>query len=62
VWTQATLDSIREVIRSFRIHSYPTTLLVSPEGKIIWLNQTNKWQSPLRGQNLLKSLDRLAPH
>src|SRR5262245_39160459 len=44
LWTQATPDSIREVIRSFRIHSYPTTLLVDPEGKIISLNQTRKGQ------------------
>jgi peroxiredoxin len=62
LWTQATLDSIRDVIRSFRIHSYPTTLLVDPEGKIISLNQTRKGQPSLRGQDLLKSLDRLLPH
>jgi thiol-disulfide isomerase/thioredoxin len=62
VWTQATLDSIRDVIRSFRIHSYPTTLLIDIEGKIISLNQTKKGQPPLRGQDLLKSLDRLLPH
>ena len=62
LWTQATLGSIREVIRSFRIHSYPTTLLVNPEGKIISLNQTRKGQPSLRGQDLLKSLDRLLPH
>jgi len=62
VWTQATLDSIREVIRSFRIHSYPTTLLIDPEGKIISLGQTQKGQPSLRGQDLLKSLDRLLPH
>jgi thiol-disulfide isomerase/thioredoxin len=62
VWTQATLDSIRDVIRSFRIHSFPTTLLVDPEGKIISLGQTKKGQPSLRGQDLLKSLDRLLPH
>jgi peroxiredoxin len=62
LWTQATLDSIREIIRSYRIHSYPTTLLIDPEGKIISLNQTKKEQPSLRGQDLLKSLDRLLPH
>ncbi len=62
VWTQATLASIREVIRSYRIHSYPTTLLVDPQGKIISLNQTKRGQPPLRGQELLKSLDGLLPH
>ena len=44
VWTQATLDSIREIIRSYRIHSYPTTLLIDPDGKVISLNQTKKGQ------------------
>ncbi len=61
VWPQATLDSIREIIRSYRIHSYPTTLLIDTEGKIISLNQTKKGQPSLRGQDLLKSLDRLLP-
>lgn len=61
-WTQATLDSIREVIRNFRIHAYPTTLLIDSEGKVISLNQTQRGQPSLRGQELLKSLDRLLPH
>jgi peroxiredoxin len=61
-WTQATLDSIRDIIRSFRIHSFPTTLLIDPEGKIISLGQAKKGQPSLRGQDLLKSLDRLLPH
>ena len=61
-WTQATPDSIREVIRSYRVHSYPTTLLIDPEGKIISLNQAKKGQPALRGQDLLKSLDRLLPN
>lgn len=62
LWPQARLDSIREVIRSYRVHSYPTTLLIDPEGKIISLNQTKKGQPSLRGQDLLKSLDRLLPN
>ena len=62
VWTQATLDSIREVIRSYRVHSYPSTLLIDSEGKVISLNQTKKGQPSLRGQELLKSLDRLLPN
>jgi len=61
-WTQATTDSILGVIRSFRVHSFPTTLLIDPEGKIISLDQTKKGQPSLRGQDLLKSLDRLLPH
>jgi peroxiredoxin len=62
LWTQATIDSIREIIRSYRVHTYPTTLLIDPEGKIISLNQTKKDQPSLRGRDLLKSLDRLLPH
>ncbi|MBO0861793.1 MAG: TlpA family protein disulfide reductase [Chloracidobacterium sp.] len=61
-WTQARLESIREVIQSYRVHSYPSTLLLDPEGKIISLNQTQKGQPSLRGQDLLKSLDRLLPN
>jgi hypothetical protein len=62
LWTQARLESIRDVIRSYRVHSYPTTLLIDPEGRIISLNQTGKGQPALRGQDLLKSLDRLLPN
>lgn len=60
-WTQATRESIREVIRSFRIHSYPSTMLLDHNGKIISLNQTKKGQPDLRGNDLLKSLDKLLP-
>jgi peroxiredoxin len=58
-WTQATNASIKDVMRSFRITSFPTTLLVGPDGKIISLNQKN--QPPLRGRALLESLDELLP-
>ena len=60
-WTQAQLDSIREVLRNYRIHLYPSTLLIDPEGKIVSLNQTKKGQPSLRGQDLIRSLDRLLP-
>jgi peroxiredoxin len=60
-WTQATPDSIRDVMRSFRIHSFPTTMLIDPEGKIISLNQTRKGQPSLRGRELLKTLDKVLP-
>ncbi|MDX2041498.1 MAG: redoxin domain-containing protein [Acidobacteriota bacterium] len=60
-WPQATRESIREVIRGFRIHSYPTTILLDPDGKIISLNQTKQGQPSLRGNDLLKSLNKLLP-
>lgn len=58
-WTQATRESIRDVLKNFRIHTFPSTLLVGPDGKIISLSQ--KDQPSLRGADLLKSLDRLLP-
>jgi peroxiredoxin len=58
-WTQATKESIRDVIKSYRIHYYPSTLLLGPDGKIISLSQRN--QPDLRGVDLLKSLDRILP-
>lgn len=60
-WTQATRESILGVIKSYRIHTYPSTLLLDPEGKVISLSQTRKGQPDLRGRDLLKSLDQLLP-
>jgi len=60
-WTQATINSIEQLESRYRIHYFPTTLLVGPEGKIISLGQTRKKQPGLRGQELIKSLDELLP-
>jgi thiol-disulfide isomerase/thioredoxin len=61
VWAQARRESILDTIKSYRIHSYPTTMLLDPAGKIVSLSQTKKGQPSLRGQDLLKSLDKLLP-
>ena len=61
VWPQATNDSIGQLETRYRIHSFPTTLLIDPDAKIISLGQTKKKQPALRGQELLKSLDQLLP-
>ncbi|HYP27339.1 MAG TPA: TlpA disulfide reductase family protein [Blastocatellia bacterium] len=61
-WTQAKMDSIIRVIRNLRINSYPTTMLIGPDGRIISLNNTKKGQPGLRGNDLLKSLDKILPH
>jgi thiol-disulfide isomerase/thioredoxin len=58
-WTQARRESITGIIRNLRIHSYPTTLLVGPDGKIVSLNNSKKGEPELRGKDLLKSLDQL---
>jgi len=60
-WPQATQDSIRTLEVRYRIYSFPTTLLLGPDGKIVSLGQTNRKQPALRGQALLKSLDDLLP-
>lgn len=60
-WPQATMNSIEQVERRYRIHYFPTTLLLGPDGKVVSLGQTRKKQPGLRGQTLLKSLDELLP-
>jgi thiol-disulfide isomerase/thioredoxin len=55
-WTQATRESILPVMRALRIHYYPTTLLLDPEGKVISLDERKKGQLDLRGKDLLESL------
>lgn len=60
-WPQAKRESIIATIRNLRIHSYPTTVLVGPDGKILSLNSRLKDQPQLRGEDLLESLDRLLP-
>ena len=60
-WPQAQMDSIRSVETRYRIHLFPTTLLLGPDGKIVSLGQTKRKQPALRGAGLLKSLDELLP-
>ncbi|MGH9874124.1 MAG: TlpA family protein disulfide reductase, partial [Pyrinomonadaceae bacterium] len=60
-WPQATNDSIEQLQIRYRIHSFPTTLLIDPEAKIISLGQTRRKQPDLRGRDLLKSLDEILP-
>ena len=60
-WPQATNDSIEQLQMRYRIHSFPTTLLIDPEAKIISLGQTRRKQPDLRGRDLLTSLDELLP-
>lgn len=60
-WPQAKRDSIIGTIRNLRVHSYPTTFLIGPDGKILSLNNRRKDQPALRGKELLKSLSELLP-
>ena len=60
-WTQATMESARDLEIRLRIHLFPTALLIDPEGKVISLNENKKDEPQLRGRDLPKSLDRLLP-
>jgi hypothetical protein len=55
-WTQATMDSIKELEIRYRIQQFPTSLLIGPDGKVVLLEQ-----SKMRGQDLLKTLDKMLP-
>ena len=61
-WTHAQFSSIVDLVRTqLRVHSFPTTFLISPEGKIISMNRTEKNELSLRGRHLLESLDQTLP-
>jgi thiol-disulfide isomerase/thioredoxin len=60
-WPQATMESIDKLQERYRIHAFPTTLLIGPDAKIISLGQKKKNQPGLRGQELLRTLDELLP-
>ena len=60
-WPQATMNSIEKVQTRYRIHYFPTTLLLGPDGKVVSLGQTRKKQASLRGRDLIKSLDEILP-
>lgn len=56
VWPQATMASIRDVEIRYRIHLFPTSLLIGPDGKVLVLDQDK-----MRGRDLLKTLDQMLP-
>jgi peroxiredoxin len=60
-WPQAQMESIQTIETRYRIHLFPTTLLLGPDGKIVSLGQAKQKQARLRGEDLLKSLDEILP-
>jgi thiol-disulfide isomerase/thioredoxin len=56
VWPQATMASIKDLEIRYRIRLFPTSLMIGPEGKVILIDQDK-----MRGQGLLKTLDRMLP-
>lgn len=55
-WPQATMDSIKDLEIRYRIHLFPTSLLIGPDGKVVLLDQHK-----MRGPDLLKTLDKILP-
>lgn len=61
-WTNAKFDSVVDFLRvNLRINSFPTTFLISPEGKILSMSRQERDEPDLRGQDLLKTLDGILP-
>lgn len=61
LWTQATPDSIRPLMRQLRVNVFPTTILLDPELRVVSLSQRGTSQPSLRGEDLIKSLDKVLP-
>ncbi len=58
-WTQARRESILGLMERLGVDSYPTTLLVGPDGKVVSLNNPAKGQLALRGAELVRSVGSL---
>ena len=53
-WTNAKFDSVVDFLRSgLRVSSFPTTFLISPEGKILSMSRAERDEPDLRGHDLL---------
>ncbi|CAN5435188.1 hypothetical protein BH10ACI3_BH10ACI3_23890 [soil metagenome] len=61
-WTQAQFTSVVGFLKDgLRVNSYPTTFLISPEGKVLSIGRTDRGEPDLRGRDLLESLDKILP-
>ncbi len=61
-WTQAKLESVFDFLNvQLRIESFPTTFLISPEGKILSMSRDERGEPDLRGKDLLTTLDEILP-
>lgn len=62
IWTQAKFESVVDFLRvGLRINSFPTTFLISPDGKILSMSRHERKEPDLRGADLLESLDEVLP-
>jgi hypothetical protein len=56
-WVHTTNASIRTLVeQSYRLQEFPSTVLIGPGAKVLVLDQKE-----LRGESLLKTLDRILP-
>jgi thiol-disulfide isomerase/thioredoxin len=61
-WQQGQYTSIVDFLRSgLRVNSFPTTFLISPEGKILSMGRSERDEPDLRGEDLLETLDKILP-
>ena len=59
-WTNAQFASVADFLRvGLRVNSFPTTFLISPEGKVLSISRTDRDELSLRGASLLESLDKV---
>lgn len=59
-WTNAQFSSVVDFLRvGLRVDSFPTTFLISPEGKVMSISRTDREEPSLRGAALLESLDKV---
>ena len=62
IWTNAKFDSVVDFLGAgLRVSSFPTTFLISPEGKILSMGRADRDEPDLRGHDLLDSLDEALP-
>ena len=61
-WTHGQFTSVVDFLRlGLRVHSFPTTFLIAPDGKILSMSRTDRDEPDLRGKDLLESLEKILP-
>lgn len=62
LWTQAKFESVFDFLnKQLRVESFPTTFLITPEGKILSMSRNERGEPDLRGRDLLETLDEILP-
>lgn len=61
-WPQAKFESVYEFLgQNLRITAFPSTFLISPEGKILSMSRSTRDEPDLRGKDLVTTLDKILP-